>query len=129
MSAFIKTVLIGSLTGLFIVIGCGNPASSQPTDPAVGTWKGIVSDSAMTMIVRSDSTFTTVLPNKYGTYYLSGTYTSKGDTISLAYASGLQGEEGIPPPSTPVSGTISGNKMTIPIPYNQNGDSTTLKKQ
>lgn len=129
MSAFVKTVLTGSLLGL-IVLGCDSGTSSQASaNPALGTWKGVVSDSTMTMVVK-DSTFTTVLPNPYGTYQMSGTYTLKGNTITLNYASSLQGAEGIPPPSpNPVDGTLSGTSMTLPIPYDANGGSVTLKKQ
>ena len=124
-----KTALICTLAGLFFTIGCDNPANPQPANPAVGTWKGIVSDSTMTMVVKSDSTFETFLPNVNGAYDVTGRYSLKGTAITLSYASGLQGQEGIPPPNTPVNGTISGTKMRIPVPYDQNVDSVTLNKQ
>lgn len=130
MNHFFKTALISSLIGLFIVLGCGNPTGSQPTVSVIGTWKGTVSDSTMSMVVANDSAFETIVPNKYGDYDVTGKYTLKGNTITLNYASGLQAGEGIPPPSiNPASGTISGNKMTIPIPYDQTGASVTLTKQ
>jgi hypothetical protein len=128
MSAFFKTVFISSLIGLFIALGCDNPTNSQPTDP-VGTWKGTISDSTMTMIVKGDLTFSTIFPKTDGTYNISGTYTFTSGTISLAYTSGLLNGLGVPPPNTPVNGIVSGTKMIIPIPYSQYGDSVTLKKQ
>jgi|WetSurMetagenome_2_1015567.scaffolds.fasta_scaffold213500_2 hypothetical protein len=128
MSAFVKTVFISSLIGLCIALGCDNPARSQPTDP-VGTWKGTVSDSTMTMVVNGDFTFSTILPKTYGTYNVTGTYAFKDGTISLVYASGLLNGLGVPPPNTPVNGIVSGTQMIIPIPYSQYGDSVTLKKQ
>ena len=141
MSVFSKTILFSSLIGLFIVIGCSNPTSSKPTNPAIGTWKGIVADSTMTMVMK-DSTFSTIMPYGYGVYIVTnvtGSYTIKGDSITMIYQSGLQitpsqsgipDSEGVPPPfNNPVSGTISGNTMTIPTPYDLNGGSVTLKKQ
>ncbi len=129
MLANIRTIIVSSLLGAFVLWSCDNSTNPGPSNPVIGTWKGTVSDSTMTMVVTNDSTFSTVLPNPAGTYNLTGKYTYAGNTITLSYASALQGTEGIPPPSTPVTGTLSGNKMTIPVPYTSAGDSVTLSKQ
>lgn len=129
MSVFGKTALIGSMLGLFFLVACDNATGPGSTN-AMGTWKGKVADSTMTLVIVNDSTFTGILPDSIGTYALSGKYSLIGGTITLNYASSLLGTEGIPPPSpNPATGTISGNKMTIPVPYNYSGDSVALIKQ
>lgn len=129
MTAFIRTALTGSLLCLLVVLGCDSSTDSPGTGSAAGTWKGKVSDSTMTMVLKPDLAFTTVLPDQYGTYSLAGTYAVQGAAITLTYTSALQGTEGIPPPASPASGTFSGTSMTIPIPYNYTDGKVTLKKQ
>jgi hypothetical protein len=130
MRAVFKSALAAALLGAFLVLGCDDPASPGKSNPVAGTWKGAVSDSVMTTVFTDDSTFSTVLPDSGGTYYLAGTYTFTNTSIALTYTSALQGTEGIPLPSfDPVAGTLAGNKMTLPIPYNWTGDSITLSKQ
>jgi hypothetical protein len=95
----------------------------------------------MTMVMK-DSTFSTLLPFAYGVYIktlVTGSYTIKGDSITMIYQAGVQitptqtgipDSEGVPTPfNNPVSGTISGNTMTILTPYDPNNGSVTLKKQ
>jgi hypothetical protein len=130
MRAFHKTIAAGAVLGLFFTFGCDSSTDSNASATAVGTWKGLVADSTLSMVVKSDLTFTAVLPDQFGTYLMSGTYTFDGKTITLQYASSLQGAEGIPPPPiNPATGTISGTSMKIPSPYKSEGDSTTLKRQ
>lgn len=137
MGAFVKSVLAGSLLGAFLLLGCDSSTDSGPSNPVTvaGTWKGKAADSTMTLVFKGDSTFSGTLPDAYGTYTLSGTYKSAATTISLKYVSSLQSSPGIPPEGVPppspdsVTGTLSGNKMTIPIPYDQNSGMVTLTKQ
>jgi hypothetical protein len=124
MNAFIKSTLISSFIGLFIVAGCGesdNPAGSQTT--AVGTWNATVSGATMTILVNADSTFTMEVPGTngtIGTYTKSGACTLSGNTIIFNSTSCTLDGLGVPCMS-PDTGTISGTQMTLPIPY---GDGT-----
>ncbi len=130
MQAFRKIFPAGALLGLFMVFGCDTATNPKTTDSPVGTWKGIVADSTLTLVVKGDLTFTAELPNQFGTYHMSGTYSVAGKAFTMQYASSLQGEEGIPPPSpNPAIGTLAGTSLKIPSPYRSEGDSTTLKKQ
>jgi hypothetical protein len=130
MRPFRKGISAGAMLGLFILLGCDDSTGTKASDSPVGTWKGIVADSTLTVVLKSDSKFTAVLPNEYGTYQMGGSYSIAGNAITLQYASSLQGEEGIPPPSpNPAIGTLSGTSMKISAPYRSEGDSTTLKKQ
>lgn len=130
MRVFRKSIPAGAMLGFFLLFGCDDATSPKGSDSPVGTWKGIVADSTLTMVLNSDMKFTAVLPNPFGTYHMGGTYAISGDSITLQYASSLQGEEGIPPPSpNPAVGRLSGTTLKIPSPYRSEGDSTTLKKQ
>jgi len=135
MNAYARTVLISSLLGVFILLGCDSSTDSGSSNSVAGTWKGKAPDSTMTLVFAGDTTFTGTLPSSYGTYSLSGKYKFTSNTITLKYASSLQTSPGLPPEGVPppspdsVTGTVSGNKMTIPIPYDQNGGSVILSKQ
>lgn len=130
MRAFRNSIPAGAMLGFFLLLGCDDATGPKASGSPVGTWKGMVADSTLTMVVKSDLTFTAVLPNPFGTYHMGGTYAISGDSITLQYASSLQGEEGIPPPSpNPAIGRISGSSLKIPSPYRSEGDSTTLKRQ
>ncbi|MBW8886924.1 MAG: hypothetical protein JF616_04110 [Fibrobacteres bacterium] len=135
MSARFKTVLIGSLLGAFILLGCDSSTDSGTSNAVAGTWKGKAPDSTMILVFTADTAFAGTLPLSYGTYTLAGKYKLTGNTISLKYASSLLSSpgispEGVPPPTPDsVTGTLSGNKLTIPIPYDQNNGSVILSKQ
>jgi hypothetical protein len=135
MGAFIKTIVAGSLFGAFLLLGCDSTTDSGAPVPVPGTWKGKAGDSTMTLVFTGDSAFAGTLPNQYGTYTLEGKYKVTGNSIGLKYASSLLASPGIPPEGVPppspdsVTGTLSGAKMTIPIPYDQNNGMVTLSKQ
>jgi hypothetical protein len=135
MSAFSRTVLISSLLGVFIFLGCDDSTSPGSSNSVAGTWKGKAPDSTMILVFSSDTTFTGTMPFSYGSYSLSGKYKVTGNSISLKYASSLLATpgfdpEGVPPPSPDsVTGTLSGNKLTVPIPYDTESGSATLTKQ
>ncbi len=135
MRAFAKTVLMGSLLGAFILLGCDSSTNSGSSNSVAGTWQGKAPDSTMTLVFTGDTAFTGTLPVSYGTFTLAGKYKTTGATISLKYASSLLASpgivpEGVPPPSPDsVTGALSGNKITIPIPYDANGGMATLSKQ
>jgi hypothetical protein len=132
---FMRGPFITALFGAFVVSllssGCGdkdNPASAQTTDP-VGTWKSTVSGAAMTLVANADKSYTMTVPGTngtIGTYTLSGTYTVTKDTIHFACATSVLDGEGTPCESD--DGTISGNRLTMPIPYAY-GPTTTLTRQ
>ena len=130
MKAVRKASPAGAMLGLILLLGCDDATGPKGSDSPVGTWKGVVADSTLTLVVKSDLTFTATLPNPFGTYHMGGTYSVSGNSVTLQYASSLQGEEGIPPPSpNPAIGTLAGTSLKIPAPYRSEGDSTTLKKQ
>jgi hypothetical protein len=135
MGNLVRNVFLGSLLGAFLLLGCDSTTGSEASGSVAGTWKGKAADSTMTLVFKGDATFSGTLPDAYGTYTLSGTYKSAATTISLKYVSSLQSSPGIPPEGVPppspdsVTGTLSGNKMTIPIPYDQNSGMVTLTKQ
>jgi hypothetical protein len=89
----------------------------------------------MTLVFTGDTVFAGTLPNQYGTYTMSGKYKVTGNSVGLKYASSLLTSPGydpigVPPPQPDsATGTLSGNKLTIPIPYDQNGAMVTLSKQ
>jgi hypothetical protein len=135
MNAYAKTVLIGSLLGAFILLGCDSSTDPGSSNSVAGAWKGKAPDSTMTLVFTGDSAFAGTLPLSYGTYTLAGKFKVTGNAISLKYASSLLtspgiSPEGVPPPTPDsVTGTLSGTKMTIPIPYDQNGALVVLSKQ
>lgn len=132
VAASVKTVLLGSLLGGFILLGCDSTTGSGSTTTGVaGTWKGIVRDSVLTMVFL-DSTFTGKLHDQAGKWEMFGTYRATATTVQLLYMSSLQDSIGAPPPSpNPAIGTLAGKQMKIPAPYDFSGsnDSVTLTKQ
>jgi hypothetical protein len=124
MRAFIKISVIGSLIGLFSVVGCGsddNPTSSQSVN-AVGTWKVTASGSTMTVVVNADKSFSMDLS---GMSTMSGTYTLDVNKIIFTYTSCALLGTAIDC-SAPDTGTIKGDQLTMP---NGDGTLTTLARQ
>jgi hypothetical protein len=78
MRAFHKTIPAGALVGLCMLLGCDSATDSYASPTAVGTWKGIVADSTLVMVFKSDLTFTANLPNAFGTYTCPGRIPSPG---------------------------------------------------
>lgn len=134
MSAFSRTVLISSLLGVFILLGCDSSTDSGSSG-VTGTWMSKAPDSNLTLVFAGNAAFSGTIVYSYGTYSLSGKYTETATSISLKYASSLLASpgvtpEGVPPPSPDsVTGTILGNKMTVPIPYGPDGETVTLTKK
>lgn len=120
MNVFIKVVLFSSVFGMFLFSGCDD----NPTGPTTETWKGTVeTTTTMSASLKSDKTFSMKIsmPLTDGTitvYDLTGTWTRSADSVTFTGASGLMDNYGIPPPSVnPFTGIISGNKMTLGVPY------------
>jgi hypothetical protein len=131
MRGYLMSVLAGTVVVSILAAGCdkkGNPATVQ-TPNAVGTWKSTISGETMTVVMSAD-TFTMDAPGTNGTtgiYSLSGTYALNKDTITFTSASCTLSDEGIPC-SNPNPGIISGDQITMPIPYGD-GTKTTLTRQ
>jgi hypothetical protein len=109
---------------MFLFSGCNDDDNpNSPTTP-VGTWKGSAgTTSTMTAELKSDKTFIMHISTPYnGTptdYELEGTWVNEGDKVTFTGKSGFS-VIGIPPPSVnPFIGTVSGNKMTLNVPYNE----------
>jgi hypothetical protein len=135
MNAFIKLVLFSSVFGMFLFSGCGDDNPTGPATPE-GTWKGTVkTTTTMTASLKSDKTFSMKIsmPLTDGTitvYDLTGTWTRSGDSITFTGASGLMDNFGIPPPSVnPFTATISGNQMTLGVPYATDSKTIVLTKE
>jgi hypothetical protein len=124
MHAFLKAALIGSLSFcLFITIGCGdkdNPAGPQAVN-AVGSWAVSEAGVTVTLDVKNDKTF---VMDYAGVATMSGTYTLSGNAITLTYTN-CEAMGMATTCEDPAVGTISGNKMTLPV---EDGTMTLTKK-
>jgi hypothetical protein len=109
---------------LFFMAGCGNRETPSGTeDSAIGTWAAPVANGTMRLVLKADNTLNMEYPDQWGTTVKEGHYACTGNTLTFTYSGCMQNNIGVPCIGPDTLGTISGNQLTMPIPY---GDGTML---
>jgi hypothetical protein len=132
MRSFVKSALPAMVIGLFIIAGCGKKDSGTgpvTASSVVGMWSisDATTSTSISYVFQSNNTYAMTVTMAGASFATeNGTYTVSGNqvvmTCSSTTALGMTASCG---PNT--TGTISGNRMTIPS--SGGGSPTTVTKQ